>query len=378
MGKSVDFSEDPLFFLDEAFPAAGDSIRLSKRHLLLAEATVSRAVLANMDGSYEDHSDFFRTRKGTFGPRQLQVEMGRAARALLRVYLREHQADLPDAIRRLAPISEWPEAGNWFLYRHLGAALVAPNSPPALLRTIEEIIERAVLAGARHRHSRLSRAIFRFRANRELARAVNARRAPSRTKPADVLEVIVRAAGREVPAAELAEVFLSFLFATVGSVGFVLGWSLYLLGTNPPTDAHPAGVVREALRLWPVAWLLERRPAHSHGIAGVTVSPSDRVAVCPYAVHRNPKHWDDADSFRPERWSSDYDPQAFIPFGWGPHRCVAGGLSMELVEQILRLLCESYRMSVIPSGDRPYISAALAPPRFTLKLESRGKPEEGR
>jgi hypothetical protein len=365
---AVLFHEDPLLFLDRSFPAAGDSVWLSEGQLLLSDAEASRAVLTNDEGLYEDHSDFFHLRRGSFGPRELQVQMGRTSRTLLRAYLHQNAGELPKAVERaLVPTSEWPDAGNWLLYRHLGPALVAPDSPARLLRTLDEIVARAVLAGARERYSALRRAVFRYRVNRELVRAVKERR--TRTgEPADVLEAIVRAAGPDVPVDDLAEVFLSFLFAVAGSVGFVLGWSIYLLGTHPPTNADPAGVVREALRLWPVAWLLERRPARSHEIASVTVTAQDRVNVCPYAVHRNPRHWADPDSFRPERWAEDHDPQAFIPFGWGPHRCVAGTLSMELVEDILRILGDGYRMSVIPRTSRPCLGAALAPPRFTLNL----------
>lgn len=378
---AVQFHRDPLRFLDQEIPAAGDAFWLEEGQLCLADAAASRAVLTNDSGLYEDHSDFFHTRKGLFGPRSLQAEMGRESRALLREYLRAHAEELPDRVRRaLVPVSEWPDAGNWLIYGHLGPALVAPDSPARLLRTLDEIVERAVLAGARERYSRLARALFRFRVNRELVRAVKERRARRPAEPADVLDVLVAAAGPDVPAAELAEVFLSFLFAVAGSVGFVLGWSFYLLGTHPRTGADPAWVVREALRLWPVAWFLSRRPAQPHEMAGHAVTPEDEVVVCPYAVHRNPKHWDEPNRFRPERWAETPDPQAFLPFGWGPHRCVAGTLSMQLVEDILRIVDDEYRITVTPHGTQPCLGPALAPPRFTLGLETATavKPEERR
>lgn len=369
----VQFHRDPLRFLDQAFPAAGDALWAPERQLYLADAAASRAVLTNEEGLYEEHSDFFFTRRGLFGPRSVQVEIGRSSRALLRAHLRAHAEELPDAVRRsLVPASEWPDAGNWLVYRHLAAALVRPDSPARLLRILDGVVERAVLAGARQRYSRLTRAVFRFRVMRELVRAVEERRARPGSPPADVLDVIVGAAGADVPAAELAEVFLSFLFAVAGSVGFVLGWSLYLLGTHPRTEAEPAWVVREALRLWPVAWNLGRRPARPHEIAGHAVTPEDDVVVCPYAVHRNPRHWDDPHSFRPERWGAGHDPQAFLPFGWGPHRCVAGTLSMELVEDILRIVGDGYQSTLTPHEDQPCIGPALAPPRFTLGLVPHG------
>lgn len=366
----VEFHRDPLQFLDQAFPAAGDAVWLPDRQLCLSEAEASRAVLVNDEALYEDHSDFFHTRRGNFGPRELQAEMGRSARALLRAHLRAHRDELLESVKALAPASEWPDAGNWLAYRHFADALISPDSPPRLRRAVQAIVQRAVLAGARDRYSRLTRAVFRFRVMRELARAVKERRTRS-GEPADILDVVIRAAGPDAPAAELAEVFLSFLFAAAGSVGFVLGWSLYLMGTHPGADAEPSRVVREALRLWPVAWFLARRPAQPHEIAGVAVTPEDDVIVCPYAVHRNPRHWDDPHSYQPERWAAEHDPRAFIPFGWGPHRCIAGTLSMQLVEDILKILGDNYRITVTPIGTRPCVSAALAPPRFTLGLEGR-------
>lgn len=367
------FRHDPLRFLDEAFPAAGDAVWVPGRQLVLAEAAASRAVLTNSEGLYQEHSDFFHTRRGLFGPRSLQVKINRSARAVLRTNLRARAKDLPEAVRReLEPTSEWPDAGNWLIYRHLAPALIAPDSPDRLHQTLEEAVARAVLAGARQRSSRWKHALFRFRVHRELRRAIEERRARGIRQPVDVLDVVISASGPEVPARELAEVFLSFLFATAGSAGFALGWSLYLLGTHPRTNPAPAWVVREALRLWPVAWLLARRPARSHEVAGIAVTPQDDVVVCPYAVHRNPKHWTDPHSFRPERWAEKHDPQAFIPFGWGPHRCIAGTLTMELIEEILRILGDGYRWIVTPHEDQPCIGAALAPPRFTLGLSPHG------
>lgn len=366
----VRFDRDPLRFLDQAFPSFEDAVWIPGGQLCLSEAAASRAVLTNEQGLYEDHSDFFHTRRGNFGPREVQEEMGRSARALMRAHLRAHADRLPAAVGALVPVSDWPDAGNWLAYRHFAPVLIAPDSPARLLQAVEQIVRRAVLAGARDRYSRLTRAVFRFRVMRELGRAIQERRTRS-GESVDVLDVVARAAGPETPAGELAEVFLSFLFAAAGSVGFVLGWSLYLMGTHPEADAEPSRVVREALRLWPVAWLLGRRPARPHEIAGVAVTPKDEVIVCPYAVHRNPRHWDDPNSYRPERWAKDHDPQAFIPFGWGPHRCIAGTLSMQLIEDILRIIADGYRVTVTPLETRPRVSAALAPPGFTLGLEPR-------
>jgi cytochrome P450 len=366
--SAAQFHRDPLRFLDQAFSAGSDAGWLPGRQLCIAEPAAAKAVLLNESGLYRDHSDFFHTRRGVFGPRAAQVRIGRSARALLTGYLRERAAELPAAVAALAPASEWPDAGNRLVFRHLEAALIAPDSPARLRRTVRDVVEHAVLAGARDRSSGWTRWRLRRRVGRELTLAVEQRRARRPGKPADLLDVIVAAADPAAPGAELAEVFLSFVFAIAGSVGFTLAWSIYLLGTNPPTDAEPGWVVREALRLWPVAWMLARRPARAHAVAGIEVSPKDQVVVCPYLVHRHPRHWQEPARFRPERWASGYDQPGYIPFGWGPHTCAAASLSMQLVEDLLRILGGSYRLTIAPHATRPCIGPALAPPRFTAAL----------
>ncbi|HEX5715891.1 MAG TPA: cytochrome P450 [Thermoanaerobaculia bacterium] len=361
----AEFRRDPVSYLDRTFPAAGDAFWLPGRQLCVAEPAVARSILINGDGLYEEAADFFHTRRGVFGPRQAQIQIGRSARTLLRGYLLAHAGELAESVRRLPPSSEWPDSGNRLVYRHFLDILISPDSPAPLRRMIDAVMERAVLAGARDRYSRLRRAVFRFRVERALVREVEERRKRA-GEPIDLLDVVVKGGGPDAPAAELAEVFLSFVFSIGGSVGFVLGWSVWLLGTNPRTEAPPASVVMEALRLWPVAWMLERRPARPHEVAGIEVKPEDLVVVCPYLVHRHPRFWDDPASFRPERWAGSPDLQAFIPFGWGPHTCVAGSLSTQLVEDILEILLDGHELTVAPRETRPSMGPALAPPRFTL------------
>jgi len=369
--STVEFEDDPLRFLDQAVQHARDAFWLPGRRLCLVDPEASKAVLANGEGLYEEHGDFFHTRRGLFGPREAQVRIARAGRALLRDYVDAHGSRLASSMGQvLEQPSEWPDAGNWLMYRHLGNALLAPGSPARLRDTLEQVVRRGVLAGAKQRYSFLGRALFRFRVGRELKQEISRRRARGITQPADLLDVVISGAEPGAPAADLVEVFLSFVFAVVGSMGLLLGWSVYLLGTHPPTDAQPGWVVREALRLWPVAWFLGARPAKSHEVAGIAVTPQDTVVVCPYAMQRSANNWDEPARFRPERWATLKNPQAFLPFGWGPHTCPASLLAMELVEDILRLLLEGHQLRVTPHDTRPCVAAALAPPKFVMNRVS--------
>lgn len=375
-----EFRRDPVAYLEASFPARGDAFWLPGRQLCLAEPLLARAVLADDAGRYHEHSDFFFTRRGLFGPRASQVRIARPSRPFLRDHLKARASRLESAVASLAPVSLWPDAGNWLVYHHVADALLAPETPPTLRRTIDAVVARAVLAGARDRYSALRRAFFRRRVERELCREITRRRGLGRAEPTDLLDVIVAGAEPLADPRDLAEVFLSFLFAIAGSVGFVFGWSLYLLGTQPPTAAPAAAVVHEALRLWPVAWMLGRRPRDPHEVLGERVTPDDLVVVCPYLVHRHPRFWPEPTAFRPERWGSDSedgsDPRAFLPFGWGPHACVAGSLSIDLVAELLTLLRERFELGVnVAANARPQVAAALAPPKFRLDLVPRSGAE---
>jgi len=206
-----------------------------------------------------------------------------------------------------------------------------------------------------------------------LSGAIQARRAQRSSQPNDLLDVVARAGGVGHSGTELAEVFLSFVFSIAGSVGFVLGWSVYLLATHPVGEMPPEWVVQEALRLWPVAWRLARRPAKDHALGGINVGAAHKIVACPYLVQRNPAYWSDPAEFRPQRWSASesWRNPAFIPFGHGPHRCVAADLSTQLISKMLEAITRGNVLSATSRDPRPTPAAAIAPPAYSLTIKPR-------
>lgn len=365
----MSLGRDPFETLDRAFADGARSIRLRPRQVFVADPLTAKEILANRGANYVEHSDFFHVRDGMFGPRSAQVEIARTARLLVRRELDAGAAALPGLVARLlGGVSEWPDAGNTLVHAHLRSALLHDGTSAALRAIVDQVVARAVLAGARERYSAVARMVFRRKVMRTLCAEIEARQANGTSAP-DLLGVVVDAGG---DARELAEVFLSFLFAVAGSVGFLLGWSVYLMGTTPGAVTEPAWVVREALRLWPVAWLFGRQPARGHDVAGIPVTPADEVLVCSYSVHRNPAHWRHPHEFRPQRWAEP-DTEAFLPFGWGPHACTGAGSAIRVVEDVLRILGDRGGFSVHAHGSSPQVGAALAPPRFTMRLTEEGR-----
>lgn len=378
-GFEPTFARDPLGFLDGHHPDRGAMLQTGPGEYLLGDPLDARGVLRNEAGDYDEHSDFFHTRYGLFEPQQARLEIRRETRALLRAHL---QARPPGDVQafvtaQLPAASDWPDAGNRLVYRYLSPILLATDSPASLRGLLDRIVERAVLAGAKARQPRWRRMLLQFDTTLRLSSAIEARQAQADAPPRDLLDVVARAGARWIAPGqrldELTEVYLSLLFAVAGSVGFVLAWALYLSATHPEREAPPEWRVQEALRLWPVAWQLGRHPATAHRVSGVEVGPADEVVVCPYLVHRHPAYWDRPTAFEPGRWAAPeaWRNPAFIPFGHGPHRCVAADLATGLVGEMLGAILGPHAISVEIRDPQPTVAAAMAPPPFRLAMAVR-------
>ncbi len=366
------FREDPLSFMEQRLGPDVGVIRLPDRALCVTDPAAAKDIMGNTSCLYHDDSDFFHTARGVFGPRAAQIEIGRRARLLLRGHLTQTAGELARLVdRRLSPESRWPDAGNRLLYEYLKPVLLGQARPHRLHSVVDRVVTHAVLAGARERRSAIARMALRHTVMRELTAAIRSHPTTGEAEHRDLLGVLAAAAPGARPA-DLAEVFLSFLFATAGSIGFALGWSLYLLGTHPAAEAPPSYVVREALRMWPVAWMFARRPRVAHDLPGAHAVPGDEVVVCAYLVHRHPGHWDQPGLFLPQRWSDPAKCHAYLPFGWGPHACTGAAIATDLVEQLIHLIFSGYRLAIAGHGTRPQLGAALAPAPFTLHLTRKG------
>ncbi|MFF0488828.1 cytochrome P450 [Nocardia sp. NPDC004068] len=123
----------------------------------------------------------------------------------------------------------------------------------------------------------------------------------------------------------------------------------------------------EALRLQGSAPLLRiaARPSTARGYR----IPSGVPLVFPLAViHRDPRWWPEPDRFAPERFL-DTAPRerragpVYLPFGTGPHRCLAAQLAYGLVPFVLAAILRRYRPALPPDWtmvERPGLAPLLA------------------
>ncbi|KAJ6851445.1 premnaspirodiene oxygenase-like [Iris pallida] len=118
-------------------------------------------------------------------------------------------------------------------------------------------------------------------------------------------------------------------------------------------------VIKETLRLHPPAPLLVPRVCRETSeVGGYAIAEGTRVVVNAWALGRDPKHWDDAESFRPERFSEeeglDFKGSDFryVPFGAGRRICPGVAFGVANVELALAQLLFYFDWE-LPGGMRP-------------------------
>ncbi|KAG5543563.1 hypothetical protein RHGRI_016339 [Rhododendron griersonianum] len=103
-------------------------------------------------------------------------------------------------------------------------------------------------------------------------------------------------------------------------------------------------IINETLRLFPAAPLLvPHESSDDCTIGGYDVARGTMLLVNAWAIHRDPKVWEDPTSFRPERFE-DGENQAygFIPFGVGRRSCPGAGLGNRVVGLALAALIQCF------------------------------------
>ncbi|HEX9067410.1 MAG TPA: cytochrome P450 [Ktedonobacterales bacterium] len=158
-----------------------------------------------------------------------------------------------------------------------------------------------------------------------------------------------------------------------------LAWAWYLLSRNPeiyarlraevdavlagrtPTHADLASlpyslqVFKEALRIYPPAYLTGRVTVREVEIEGYTLPVDTVVLVSPYTMHRRPDLFPEPERFDPERFSAENEAKlpkhAFIPFGGGPRICIGNHFALMEGQILLATLAQRVRFDLAPGQE---------------------------
>ncbi len=159
-----------------------------------------------------------------------------------------------------------------------------------------------------------------------------------------------------------------------------LAWSLYLLahhsdvrarledevdrelgGRSPDLASlarlpYTLQVFKEAMRLYPPAYMVVRRAARDVTIGGHPVRAGQSVVVNIIGMHRRAAFFPEPLRFRPERFAPEEEKamerHAYLPFGGGPRVCIGNHFALMEGHIALARLVQELRFDLLPGHEQ--------------------------
>ncbi|MCA9963605.1 MAG: cytochrome P450 [Anaerolineales bacterium] len=159
-----------------------------------------------------------------------------------------------------------------------------------------------------------------------------------------------------------------------------LTWTWYLLSQHPEVEAqlheeldgvlngrlptfhdlpnlpYTGMVIKEALRLYPPAWVLNgRSPLTDTEVGGYPIKKGSIVFISPYVMHRLPHYFAEPEEFRPERFTPEQEKElpryVYLPFGAGPRVCIGNAFAMMEAQLLLATIAQRFRFELVPEQE---------------------------
>jgi cytochrome P450 len=242
-----------------------------------------------------------------------------------------------------------------------------------------------------------------------LRRMIDARRASSSDAGGDLLSRLFAArdeqSGARMSERQLRDEMMTLFLAGHETTANALTWTWYLLSQHPDVDAklaaeleHTLGgrtptavdlpnlpytemVIREAMRLYPPAPGFAREPIEDVTLGGYVVPKGSLVTVITYALHRDPRFFEDPDRFDPERfapgWVERIPRYAYLPFGGGPRVCIGNGFALTEARLILATMAQRYRCVLASSQPVVPMQLVTLRPKHGLRMTVRTRGASG-
>jgi cytochrome P450 len=157
-----------------------------------------------------------------------------------------------------------------------------------------------------------------------------------------------------------------------------------VLGERPPRQEDMAHlpysqmVLKESMRLYPPAWVLNTREASEKTtLGGYHVAKGTQVFISPYVMHRLPQYFPDPERFDPERFRQEQEAQlpryVYIPFGAGPRVCIGNAFAMMEAQLILASIAQRFEVKLQAGAQVEAVPLVTLGMRDGLKVELRAR-----
>jgi cytochrome P450 len=201
---------------------------------------------------------------------------------------------------------------------------------------------------------------------------------------------------------QLRDELVTIFLAGHDTTAITLGWSFFLLSQHPeylprlreewrqadtpvsardPFAGRPLthGVIHEALRLFPPAYMFGREALEDMELGGYHIRKGEAVILSPWVLGRNPAWYPEPERFLPERWMNGLEQQlprfAFIPFGGGPRICIGQGFALLEASIMLEEIGQRFSLHCEDPGAVVPLPSITLPPRDGLPMRVR-EPEQ--
>ncbi|KAI7757195.1 hypothetical protein M8C21_007493 [Ambrosia artemisiifolia] len=129
-------------------------------------------------------------------------------------------------------------------------------------------------------------------------------------------------------------------------IDMVIGNNRLLDGSDMPKLPYLQCIINETLRLFPPGPLLVPHESSSDCVVGgYNIPRGTMLLVNQWAIHHDPKLWDDPETFKPERFEGlegTHDGFKLLPFGSGRRRCPGDGLAVRVLGMTLGSIIQCF------------------------------------
>ncbi|MFN7973295.1 MAG: cytochrome P450 [Acidobacteriota bacterium] len=220
------------------------------------------------------------------------------------------------------------------------------------------------------------------------------------TAKSDLLAMLMNArdeeTGESMSDRQLRDEVMTIFLAGHETTANALAWTIYLLSRHPdarsaleaevdgavtgsapalpelPSLALTEMTLKEAMRLYPPAWIVGRSAIADDTLSGHTVPAGSFCFMSSYLTHRHPAFWPDPERFDPSRFAPEKVARthrgAYFPFGGGPRLCIGNSFAMMEAKVILGAIVKRFRLELVPGHPVVPLPMITLRPRHGLPM----------
>lgn len=218
------------------------------------------------------------------------------------------------------------------------------------------------------------------RAIDEIVMGIINERRTSAEDQGDLLSMLMMATdedGNGMTDRQLRDEAVTLVLAGHETTANALAWTWYLLSQHPEVEArlhdelsrvlgerlprpddlrqleYADMVIKESMRLYLPIPAIARVANEDLVVGGYPVPKGMIINISPHVIHRDPRWYDEPDTFRPERFSKENEKRipkyAYLPFSNGPRVCIGNTFAAMEATLILATIAQQYRLRLTSS-----------------------------